>query len=684
MIFAGGASALGEPSWTLQDPARNRFFRLDWLSYELLARWSLGEPEAILQSVRSQTPLDATPEDLVEVSRFLVESELVRGDAVGAPSMARREAERRKGALTWLLHNYLFMRFPLVRPDPWLERLTPRLEFVFRAPFRWLTLAALAFGLFELVQRWGEFQATFLAHLNVKGAALYAVVLAFVKICHEIGHAVTAKRYGCRVPTMGLALLVMWPLAYTDTSEAWKLASRRARLAISAAGIGTELILASWATAVWAVAPDGALRDAAFLLASTTWISTVAVNLNPLMRFDGYYLASDALDMPNLHTRAFALARWKLRRILFQTAEPAPEHLPRGLAPALVALAWATWIYRLVVYFGIALLVYHVFVKAVGILLFTVEVWWFLLGPVISEVQIWRRDRATLLQTRRARWTAVGAGLVAAWLLLPLPSHVSAGAVARPAKMLTLRVTGAGQVNFLAQAGRWIAPGEVIASLSSPKLDTGAQVAEADLDRAQAEAQVATADAQRRKDFSLSAAELSSAQAALQAAERQRDQMTIRAPFAGRLVDLEPEVGPGDWLEKEARLGVFADDRSWSATAYLTEDQVRKLKVGASGVFIRSDGVSAPARIIRIAPDGVRNLPNGLWAERAGVAAHLQQGNWVSDRPLFLVNVELERPLASADAREWPGRLRLDGKVEAPLARYARQLTAVLVREAGF
>ena len=103
MIFAGGASALGEPSWTLQDPARNRFFRLDWLSYELLARWSLGEPEAILQSVRSQTPLDATPEDLVEVSRFLVESELVRGDAVGAPSMARREAERRKGALTWLL-----------------------------------------------------------------------------------------------------------------------------------------------------------------------------------------------------------------------------------------------------------------------------------------------------------------------------------------------------------------------------------------------------------------------------------------------------------------------------------------------------------------------------------------------------------------------------------------------------
>ena len=101
---------------------------------------------------------------------------------------------------------------------------------------------------------------------------------------------------------------MLWPVAYTDTNEVWKLTRRDQRLKVAAAGIATELTIAVWAMLAWVWLPDG-LRAMAFLLATTTWVSTVLINASPFMRFDGYFLLSDFLQMPNLHARAFALAR---------------------------------------------------------------------------------------------------------------------------------------------------------------------------------------------------------------------------------------------------------------------------------------------------------------------------------------------------------------------------------------
>ena len=143
----------------------------------------------------------------------------------------------------------------------------------------------------------------------------------------------------------------------------------------------------------------------AFLLATTTWVSTVLINASPFMRFDGYFLLSDFLQMPNLHARAFALARWDLRERLFALGEPAPEHFPAARR-GLILFAWATWIYRLVLFLGIAALVYHFFIKALGIFLFLVEIVWFIARPLWSEIGAWRQRGAAIGGSRRARWSA--------------------------------------------------------------------------------------------------------------------------------------------------------------------------------------------------------------------------------------------------------------------------------------
>src|SRR5262249_6975790 len=161
-----------------------------------------------------------------------------------------------------------------------------------------------------------------------------------------LGHAYTAKRYGVRVPAMGLAFLVMWPYLYTDTAETWELSNNRKQFAIAAAGMAAEFTLAGFATLFWALAPEGGVKTVLFVLATSTWIMTLAINASPFMRFDGYFLLSDALDFPNLHERAGVCARWWLRTTFFQLPLAMPEpSLDRRQVRWLVAFALVTWLY---------------------------------------------------------------------------------------------------------------------------------------------------------------------------------------------------------------------------------------------------------------------------------------------------------------------------------------------------
>ena len=177
-----------------------------------------------------------------------------------------------------------------------------------------------------------------------------------VKIAHELGHAIVAKHYGLRVSSMGVALLVLFPVLYTDNTDAWRLTDQRKKLQIVLAGLMVEFHIALLALFSWTVVEDGPLRSAAFFLATSSLVGSLLVNLSPFMRFDGYYALAD-FGMQNLQPRAFELARWQVRQWLFGL----PENPPAFSATKhyfLVFYSFATWIYRFFLFLGIALLVY--------------------------------------------------------------------------------------------------------------------------------------------------------------------------------------------------------------------------------------------------------------------------------------------------------------------------------------
>ena len=431
----------GQPSWTLHDPAKHQYHQPDWLSFEVLAhRPQDGEhgPEAIAAAIAAETTLQPEVHDVLMVLDFLQRNELVHRP--GAPSAAQRH-----GAFKWLLHNDLFFRIPLLRPDALLGALLPLLGLVFSRAFLGLTALAGIAGLALVARQWESFQATLVDLLTPAGLASYALTLVGVKTLHELDHALVARRHGRRVPTMGLAFMVLWPVPDTDTNDAWRLADRWARLQIAAAGVATELLVAVWVTLAWAILPDGGTRQAAFLLATTTWVSTLLVNCSPFMRFDGYFVLSDWLEMPNLHQRSFALARWQLREWLFNLRAEPPEHVAPARRRDLVLFAFFVWAYRLTLFLGIALLVYGFFIKRVGIFLFAVEIIWFVLMPIAAEVKTWGRLWPVIRLRPRSGLSLVllAAGLAA--LACPLPDRLGASGLLH---------TGTAQVVYAPAAGR--------------------------------------------------------------------------------------------------------------------------------------------------------------------------------------------------------------------------------------
>ena len=143
------------------------------------------------------------------------------------------------------------------------------------------------------MRQWQTFVESVGNPLSMETIWAWGLALVLVKVAHEFGHGLAAKRLGCHVPTMGVALIVLCPVLYTDLNETWKLGRWRQRLAIGLAGTATELVLAAWSSLLWSLMAPGPWRDAAALIAAVSWLSSLLINLNPFMRFDGYFVLSD-------------------------------------------------------------------------------------------------------------------------------------------------------------------------------------------------------------------------------------------------------------------------------------------------------------------------------------------------------------------------------------------------------
>lgn len=554
-LFESAPEKDGSPSWTIQEPVGNRFFRIGWLEFECLLRWSLpGGPAAIAADIRSSTPLAVEPAQVEQFAAFLLHHRLLRALPKGAKAPSETAFWRQ---WRWWLHHYLFFRIPLVRPERWLSRLLPWCLPLASPTSRLAVLLASLAGLLLTVRQWEHFTHSTAALFSPAGALGFACALAVGKSAHELGHALTATRFGVRVAHMGVAFVVLWPMLYTDTGESWKLKDSRQRLLISSAGVAVELALAGLATLAWALTDDGPLRLMMLYLATTGWVMTLALNASPFMRFDGYFILSDLIDFPNLHERAGAFARTALRRLLLDWAEPWPEPASPGVRRALVLFAWSTWLYRLIVFAGIAVAVYLMFFKLLGIFLFAVEIGWFILRPVMNELRIWKKRWQ---ETPQSRQRLLALCLLAGCLLLAIPwkGSVHAPGMARATRVQTVFSPFPARLESIAPAGP-VKAGTRLATFGNPDLAARAHragVALVALHAQQASVNVDESAADRRLAVS---ERLGEQQAEAVAASEEAARLSIAAEFDGLWRDLDPWLSPGAWVGVRSPAGLLVD-----------------------------------------------------------------------------------------------------------------------------
>jgi putative peptide zinc metalloprotease protein len=653
-LHPGPSLPNGAPSWVIEDPVRARYFRIGWLEFELLSRWEAGSALALIQQVSSETTLSPTMEEVAELRRFLLNSELTpNAQAIEASA---RGSGHRHGLGMRLLHNYLMFRIPLWRPDTFLEAMLPLARpFLSTAAF-WLSMLAGVAGLGLAALQWDQFAATFLDTLTPAGLLSYAVALAFAKMLHELGHAFAAKARGLRVAQMGVAIVLLFPMLYTDTGESWRLARHRERFAIAAAGMRAEFMLAAWSTLAWSFMPDGPLRSAMFFLATVSWLITLAINASPFLRFDGYYMLSDATGLPNLHDTAFANLRRHLRRLALGVDE-GPVMVGGEPAPG-----WTAWfglvtaVYRAVVFFGIALAVYHFFFKLAGIILFLVEIWWFLLRPFNTEMRAWwkLRRQARVVPALRL---LLGLVVLVAVLAVPWRGQLSAEGWVRAAQDHALYAPRSAALDSRLSEGGTVQSGQQVLTLSATdlalrdaratarieSLDSRLQALAAQTDPASAVESARSARSQRRQQT-----------AEVQAADEEARQLELTAPFAGRLVDVERDAIRGTVVPRSAPLARVVDTSSWVAEVFVDEEQVRRVQVGST-VRAYLHGIDAEVMsgaVAEVDPVPVERLPHEMLAvQHGGRLVTTDDGSLQPRRPLYRVRVALQGAPLTSQAR---------------------------------
>lgn len=558
--------------WVIKDPVSLRYFQFREEEYAILS-WLDGRSS--LEHIKQQferrfAPRRMTHSRLHSFIGNLHRSGLVLSEAPGQgkPLLERHDRQRRSTLLNSFA-NPLAIRFRGVDPERILTWLYPKMRWVFSP---WCCLIAVTMILTAatlLVTKFDEFERR-LPEMNSlmtpRNLLMLAVTMALIKLIHELGHALVCKHYGGRCHELGVLLLVFTPCLYCNVTDAWKLSSRWQRIAISSAGIMIEVVLASTCTLLWMYSQPGLLNTLCLNVMVVCSVGTVLLNGNPLLRYDGYYILSDLLELPNL----WQDSRNRLHRLVsraFIGIDPGTPVSQQGRPGFLLIYAIASMAYRILVMVSILYLVYRV-CKPEGLMLIAQILSVVLMigifsTPLTAVSRI--MTNPVLRQKVRPRRMLLSGGAttlaLAGFFLIPLPCRIAAPAMIEPHDARRVYVSVPGTLKHSVLTGHSVRQGDPLASLENIEIRRELESVQGQV--LQQQLRVRNLESMRVQDGAI-AAQLPAAKEILSDLRRrlsqlQRDEteLVLTAPVAGTVLPPPSLQSPGS---NELQLS------SWSGT----------------------------------------------------------------------------------------------------------------------
>ena len=614
----------GEPWYVLHERAHAGFYRVSPHTYRFIAQLTVDATlDEIWRASLQQQPQD-TPgqEEVFELIVALYRANLiyVEGGVDEAKIVDRFQRKKAKPFLAQL-SELLFMRIPLWDPDAWLSRHRRAIDRVYSVPARWLALAVFAWAVVEFVlagsRAWQ--QASNILQLNNLVLLYLAVFVSH--FLHEMSHAALCKYHGGEVRTMGVMLLLLTPLPYVDLSASWTFRNKYHRAWVDAAGMLSDALLGALATLVWAYTPPGVVNELAYNLMFSTAVYTVLFNINPLMRFDGYYILSDLVQVPNLHEKARQqfLQFWRRHVLRVPTLEADPT--PDQERWALLGFFVTSNVYRLMVMAGIVLFIADQYF-GVGLLVALALALTSFVQPGLRLIAPLRNPLFLFQHKQLLRRLGAGLGLLLLFVLVvPMPDSRTLDGVVE-AKRYTPLYTESGGVVVQTHVthGQWVQAGTLLVSLVNPEL-------EAEIDAVQA--QLTMASTQEAKALTEGSVDLLpirertlSLQAVLQALQVQREALAVHAPHDGVWVDQEARTHGMAWVPRGAELGRVVDDRAQVFLGVIRQEAATAL-LGLDGhdMRVRIEGERGQvhgADHFSLVPHSQSTLPSAALSPLAG------------------------------------------------------------------
>jgi putative peptide zinc metalloprotease protein len=606
----------------VRDPSSNQFYRLNAVAHEFVGLFDGRRTveELWRHGLHKHADAALTQNEVLQLLSQLYQANLVAGDIQPeTDQLLKRGRERVAKKAKAQAIGLMYFKVRLFNPD-WLLSVVepvmrPLLSRFGLIAWAVLLIAALA----SVVPHWEQLRGQFSQSVAPSNWPWLLAVFVVLKLIHESGHGLICKRFGGHVPEFGAMMLVLIPAPYVDASSTWAFPSKWKRIAVGAGGMIFELAVAAAATFAWIATldrPDSLIHQLAFNAMFTASVSTVLFNANPLMRFDGYYILSDLLEIPNLQPRSFALLKFLFQRHVYRINQAQPPTTDPSEAAQLLAYGVLSLAYRVFLFISITLYVMGQ-MFAIGVIL---AVWtaamWFLLPfgqfthwLATSDHLTHSRARAVGVSVAMAAVVAVAIGVV------PFPDRRRAPGIVESQESSTLFFGTDGLVaRALVAPGDPVVQGQPLIELESPRLMSQLRLARAQLDEAKVMERRAVASSPAEAIIAQRHVETMREQVRM--LEDRERRLTLFAPQDGVVVGADPRELVGALVREGQQALEILDPKRTRVTATLPQTEGLWLyELPAADYTVELRPASDVSRVIsarmdRVFDAGGRDLPH--------------------------------------------------------------------------
>ena len=566
--------------YILRDPFSNQFYRLRPNAYEFIVRLNSHQTvEEVWQEFLELNPEKAPGQvEVVDLLTQLYHANLLHYELPpDSEKLFERKQKKQQRAVKANLLNIMFFRVPLIDPDQFLKAIRFFINVLFGPVGAIVWVGMVGFALKLVIDNFSGLADQSQAILAPSNLFLLYISLVIIKTIHEFGHSFAVRRYGGEVHTMGVMFLIFNPVPYMDASAAWNFREKWKRVLVGASGMIFEIFIAGIAVVVWANTGPGVIHNIAYNMIFIASLSTLVFNINPLLRFDGYYILSDLLDIPNLHQKAREHLTYLLEKFVFGMKDVQTPATSSKMGMWLTVFGILSTIYRFIVFGTILFFVADRFLILGVIMAIICLITWVIL-PVFKFAQ-YILYSPKLERVRPRAMLAFGATVTFLVLftgILPFPQHFKApGILQAKDHIYTVNSTPGIVKEILVPSGTLVKVGKPLLTMENQELEIQLAEANAALEESTIRLQQAMQDFQA--DIMPIQSRIEYYTNRLERLKMEKENLTVKATISGVWVSPRTKQLEGVWINRGTQLGQVINDSQYYFVSVVSQQNVSKL-----------------------------------------------------------------------------------------------------------